>query len=218
VLGQRVARAAAWFSDQGVSELVVACNAASTVLGRVALPEAARGAPALALFGVIAPTLRALLRGPRCSVGVFGGRRTIRSRVYRTPLVAAGFAVQQRIAQPLSALVEAGRISGPAVERQVARILQPMCRSTLLVPACTHYVALLPLFQRIAPEARFLDPAQLLLAELLERWPRQRRRVSDAEFWTTGSPAAFERGAALAFGLALSGTRKLKDLPAARRC
>ena len=213
-LTRRVRQAVAWFSARGVSELVVACNAASSVLAGVPSREGAleRGAPRI--LGVIEPTVHALLRGPRSSIGIFGGRRTVRSLAYRTPLLRAGFRVQQRIAQPLSALVEAGRISGPEVERLVTHILRPIADCQLLVPACTHYVALMPLFQRVAPAARWVDPAALTLAALLEPSRRERKRVAaEDEFWTTGSPAAFVRGAALAFELDLPAVRRLRALP-----
>ena len=165
-LSQRVTQIAAWFAERGIGEVVVACNAASSVLGLVSSPTQ--------LSGVIEPTLRWLLRESRrsqndVSVGIFGGARTIRSGAYRTPLVRAGLRVQQRVAQPLSALVEAGKVSGAQVERQVARILAPIAGCDVLVPACTHYAALLPLFERLAPSARFIDPAALSLADWLRR-------------------------------------------------
>ncbi|HKO95249.1 MAG TPA: hypothetical protein VJU61_29035 [Polyangiaceae bacterium] len=215
-LTRRVRQAVAWFSARGVGELVVACNAASSVLARLPSPEQ-RPAPVVAprILGVIEPTVRALLRGPRSSIGIFGGRRTVRSLAYRTPLVRAGFRVEQRVAQPLSAFVEAGRISGPDVEREVTRILRPIADCQLLVPACTHYVALLPLFQRVAPAARWVDPAALTLAALLEPSGHERKpQLAEDEFWTTGSPAAFQRGAALAFELDLPAVRQLRELPA----
>lgn len=217
-LAQRVARAAAWFEQRGVRRLVVACNAASSVLQQVPSSAAQQGLELPELLGVIQPTLQALLAGPRCRIGVFGGRRTVRSGAYRTPLLAAGFDVRQRVAQPLSALVEAGRIAGPAVEREVARILTPIARCEVLVPACTHYVALLPLFQQLAPAARFVDPAELTLQTLLgeqrgrTRTATVRPRASD-ELWTTGSPSAFRRAALRAFQLELTEVKQLRALP-----
>jgi glutamate racemase len=221
-LSQRVTLVANWFAERGVGEVVVACNAASSVLGRVS--------SSTQLSGVIEPTLRWLLHGSRSrndlSLGIFGGARTIRSGAYRTPLVRAGFRVQQRVAQPLSALVEAGKVSGAAVERQVARILSPIVGCDVLVPACTHYAALLPVFERFAPNARFIDPAALSLAA----WLRQhRRRVirnqlgvgrldtepcpgADDEFCTTGSTSAFRRGAQLAFELEIGRVQKVRSL------
>jgi len=213
-LTRRVRQAVAWFSARGVSELVVACNAASSVLAAVSSSERESAPDAPRILGVIEPTLRPLLRGPRSSIGIFGGRRTVRSLAYRTPLLRAGFCVEQRIAQPLSALVEAGRIAGPEVERAVTRILRPIAGCQLLVPACTHYVALMPLFLRVAPEARWVDPAALTLAALLEPSGQERRRPrGEDEFWTTGSPAAFLRSAALAFELDIPAVRKLRALP-----
>lgn len=217
-LTRRVRQALAWFDERGIGEVVVACNAASSVLARVPSVEPTSGAqaPRRRLLGVIEPTLRALLRGPRSSIGVFGGRRTVRSLAYLTPLRRAGFSVEQRIAQPLSAFVEAGRLSGAEVEREVARILRPIAGCQLLVPACTHYVALMPLFQRVAPEARWIDPAALTLAALLEPSAHERRRPpAESEFWTTGSPAAFVRGADLAFELEIPRVRRLRALPEA---
>jgi glutamate racemase len=224
-LSQRVSVVANWFAERGIGEVVVACNAASSVLGLVS--------SSTQLSGVIEPTLRWLLHGSRRSpsdvrVGIFGGVRTIRSGAYRTPLVRAGFRVQQRVAQPLSALVEAGRVSGAAVERQVARILSPIVGCDVLVPACTHYAALLPLFERLAPSARFIDPAALSLAA----WLRQHRMGrpiryelggarldaqpcpgANDEFYTTGSTSAFRRGAQLAFGLEIQRVQKVTSLP-----
>jgi glutamate racemase len=219
-LAQRVARAAAWFEQRGVQRLVVACNAASSVLAQVPRSGAQQGLPLPELLGVIEPTVQALLAGPRCRIGVFGGRRTVRSGAYRTPLAAAGFDVRQRVAQPLSALVEAGRVAGPLVEREVARILTPIAGCEVLVPACTHYVALLPLFEQLAPGARFVDPAELALRALLgERaWrdraplPAVRPRAGD-EFWTTGSPSSFRRAALRAFQLELTDVKQLRALP-----
>jgi glutamate racemase len=210
VLAQRVQLAIDWFAQRAVTHVVVACNAASSVLTRVPPARLVR------TLGVIEPTLRTLLAGPRCRIGIFGGRRTIRSHAYRSPLAAAGFEVQQRIAQPLSALVEAGRISGPGVEGQVERILRPIASCDLLVPACTHYVALLPLFQQIAPTARFVDPAQLTLKALRAELQRATTRAHASrradEFWTTGSPAAFQRGAAASFGVEVTSCGRLRGL------
>jgi len=66
----------------------------------------------------------------------------------------------------------------------------------------------------VAPEARWVDPAALTLAALLEPSAHERKRAAaEDEFWTTGSPAAFVRGAALAFELDIPAVRKLRALP-----
>jgi glutamate racemase len=212
-LRQRVEQVLAWFAERQVIRVVVACNAASSVLGLVQ-SEVER-------IGVIAPTLERLLTRPACSIGIFGGRRTVRSGVYRRPLLEAGFAVQQRVAQPLSALVEAGQLSGGHVEAEVRRIVGPLVGNDVLVPACTHYVALLPLFRALAPRARFLDPAELALDLVLKRWASstpKRKKHSQPDsaqpdtFATTGSVSAFRRGAARAFGLSLGHVEKVRAL------
>jgi glutamate racemase len=90
----------------GVDHAVLACNAASTVLANLAAPS--RG---IAVTGVIAPAVEALARLPPACIGVIGGRRTIASGLYGRGLRAAGHHVRQRVAQPLSAHVEAGRLA-----------------------------------------------------------------------------------------------------------
>ena len=81
-LSNRLSEVFFWFRNQGVTEIVVACNAASTVLHRVSVEG-------VSATGVIAPTLEVLQR-ETTSVSIIGGRRTIRSGAYRKPLVQAG--------------------------------------------------------------------------------------------------------------------------------
>ncbi|MCA9491689.1 MAG: aspartate/glutamate racemase family protein, partial [Myxococcales bacterium] len=89
----------------GVDLVVVACNAASTVLGELDLRVPA--------IGVIEPGLEAALATEHRVLGLVGGERTIASGVWERPLVRAGRRVVARAAQPLSAHVEAGRLEGP---------------------------------------------------------------------------------------------------------
>src|SRR5947199_174761 len=58
-------------------------------------------------------------------IGVIGGRRTIESGIFGSRLRALGLDVRCRIAQPLSALVEAGELSGARVRAAVAAVLGP---------------------------------------------------------------------------------------------
>ena len=164
-LAARVAAVAAALRDRGATRLVVACNAASTVLGHPALARTG-----LQVAGVIAPAIAAALADPARSVGVIGGRRTIRSGLYRRALVAAGRRVHQRVAQPLSAMVERGELDGPALAAELDRILAPLRRVDALVLACTHYTALLAPIRERLPRARVLDPAAATLAHVERAW------------------------------------------------
>ena len=149
-----------------VTHVVIACNAASTVLKD--LSPKVGSCPAL--VGVIEPTLAELGRGPQRSLGIIGGIRTIRSGIYRVGLTAQGHAVQQRIAQPLSAMVEAGDLTGPRVRAQITSILAPFRNLDGLIMACTHYPALSPIFATLIPEVELIDPATATMAWIKRHW------------------------------------------------
>lgn len=200
-LAARVAAVANALRAHGVTHLVVACNAASTVIDHPLLAGAG-----LPICGVIAPAIAATLASPARRVGVIGGRRTIRSGLYRRALLADGRRVQQRVAQPLSAMVERGELDGPNVRGELARILAPLSRVDALVLACTHYTALLAPIRELLPDAVMIDPAAATLARLARDWPLDGPGGSDM-FLTTGDPRAMQDAARLAFGVALTAER-----------
>jgi glutamate racemase len=202
VLAERVATVIERLADEGCAQVVVACNAASTVLCDAALARrvAARGCD---VVGVIAPAIAAVRRQALPEVAVIGGRRTIESRAYADPLEAAGVRVSQRAAQPLSALIERGLCHGPEVEACLHEVLEPLRDAEHLVLACTHYVAALPAIRSQLPRLRtVVDPAAATL-----EWVRERFGLGGGEgrerFVTTGSAAATQEAARLAFGLSL---------------
>jgi glutamate racemase len=156
----------------------------------------------LPVSGVIAPAIAAALADPARRLGVIGGRRTIRSGLYRRALLAAGRRVCQRVAQPLSAMVERGELDGPALASELDRILAPLRRIDALVLACTHYTALLAPVRERLPGVRIIDPAAATLAEV-ERSGWLSGHGGTDMFLTTGSPTATREAARLAFGARL---------------
>lgn len=191
VLAARLRAVLAAFRERGVAEVVVACNAASTVL------EAARIEDVRAT-GMIAPTLAHLGRG-QGHVGVIGGRRTVLSGSYARPLRAAGWTVRNRIAQPLSGLIEAGDLAG--AEAVLPTILHPLRGVDRLVLACTHYVVLEGAIQATLPNAELVDPAALAWAQVAPFLPPPIDRRGTARFLTTGDPTSMAAAARKAFGV-----------------
>ncbi|MDQ6683587.1 MAG: aspartate/glutamate racemase family protein, partial [Pseudomonadota bacterium] len=188
------------FRERGVRDVVVACNAASTVL------DAAQ-VDGVRATGMIEPTLRALRRprgdalqtGASASLGIIGGRRTILSGAYARPLRAAGYTVRNRIAQPLSGLIEAGDLAAARVALDV--ILQPLADVATLVLACTHYVVLAEDIGLRLSRAKLLDPATLAWREVAPTLPAPTPRRGRTTFLTSGDPALMRRTAAAAFGV-----------------
>ncbi|HET6613396.1 MAG TPA: aspartate/glutamate racemase family protein [Kofleriaceae bacterium] len=200
-LAARLCAVIARLAELGAGCVVIACNAASTAIRDLS--------PPIPVVGIIEPAIAHVVelknqpRGPR-TVGVVGGGRTIRSGIYRRHLVAAGLTVIQRIAQPLSGLVEAGQLSGPAVDAAMAAILAPLAGIDALLLACTHYPALAPRFRAHLPGVTLIDPAAALAAQVIDRWqlaPGNGRTT----FMTTGDAAAMQRSAQAAFALHIPG-------------
>jgi len=202
VLTERVGAVVEQLGIMGCAQVLVACNAASTIIDDPGLRRRA-ARHGCTVSGVIVPTVRAIMRQGIDEVALIGGQRTIESRAYAEPLEDAGCRVEARVAQPLSALVEYGLTEGPEIERCLAEILGPLRDHENLVLACTHYAAALPAIRRKMPRLRTVfDPAAETLA-WAERSLGMGTGESRARFVTTGSPAAMRHGAADAFGVRL---------------
>jgi glutamate racemase len=194
---ERLGRVAAFLGLQGVSRLVVACNAMSTVLpGAVGLPALKD----IGITGVIEPTLSAVLALKGKRVGVAGGRRTILSGAYGKPLRQRFPSVSQRVAQPLSALIERGEKDTPLFSDTLRKIMTPLKNSDILVLACTHYPAALNSFRALAPKARLVNPSEETFKWVEQNWRFDDPPAPDA-FFTTGDPEEMRRASHIAFGV-----------------
>ncbi len=206
-LAQRVASVADRLATRGCDRVIVACNAASTVLSDPAIAEvgARRGCE---VQGVIEPAVAAVLARALPSITVIGGRRTIEAQAHARPLTAGGCLVRSRVAQPLSGLIERGVTDGAQLDACLAEILEPVADTRHLLIGCTHYVAALPAIERRLPQLQtIIDPAAETLAQLRRRDGLRPGRGHE-RFVTTGRPRDTLYGAAQAFGL---------DLPAVER-
>jgi glutamate racemase len=206
VVAPRLARA-------GVTRLVVACNAMSTVLPR----HSAAGLGFEQVCGVIDSAVKAVLEADVGVVGVVAGAHTVRSGAYARPLRTAGLIVRQRVAQPLSALVEAGLVGSPEFRAETKRVMAPLGRVDALVLGCTHYWAGVARFAELTRGTVIVDPARETLERVVVGWfddrPARdqgreaegaRPKIAAADtFLATGDPVAMARVARLAFGVTL---------------
>ncbi len=201
VLRARVREVAQALAREGVTHLAIACNAASTVL-----PLAGAGLPAST--GVLEHGA-AVARQARGVIGVVGGRRTIVSGAYRRAL--PGRSLHQRVAQPISAFIERGELTGAALEHELDRIMAPLREVDALVLACTHYPAIAGAFAMRAPHARIIDPVAHLWSWIQARWPLAQLQAARADdrFLTTGDPQAMQRAARAAFGVRVPRVRRV---------
>jgi glutamate racemase len=174
-------------------QVLLACNAASTALDAL---QQRPWVQDFALSGMVEAGIAVTEACGKHRIGIVGGRRTIKSGIYARRLSALGFETAQSIAQPLSALVEAGELSGDGVRSAVAGALGPLGEVDALLLACTHYPALTPIFAELLPDTLLLDPANAAARALP---PDARAEGGGTRFFTTGSPQAMRRAAALAF-------------------
>jgi glutamate racemase len=185
--------------DDGATHLVIACNAAST-----ALPDLRKHD--VPITGVITPAITAIQSQTLAhEVIVLGGQRTIDSNAYGA---IANRKVLQRVAQPLSALVERGVVRGPEVDRTVGQVTKGLPHRRTLVVACTHYTALMPALKKALDPSHIVDPSAETVRHVLEQWrPSGAPRVPH-RFVTSGDPRQMRYAARRAFNLVIRPTRQ----------
>ncbi len=142
--------------EHSITHIVVACNAMSTVLPLLKTDDFYQ----LKITGVIEPTIETLQRINGKTCGIIGGRRTILSRAYLNPIKLTGKTVKQRIAQPLSAMIETGKINTAEFESRLSQIIMPLRYVDILILACTHYPVAVDSFRKYIVNARIIDPAK----------------------------------------------------------
>lgn len=181
-----------FLKSRGVTHVVIGCNAASTAVPFLDY----HGIP---VEGVIEPAVEMTAKLKPARLGLIGGRRTVVSGVYRRALAAKNIAVHQRIAQPLSGLIESGDVSSDKLRREAKRILSPLKNCSHILLACTHYPAITPLLaELVSPKTKFIDPASSLL-KTVKNW---RLPVGGGDiFLTSGDAAAMKTAAKAAFGV-----------------
>lgn len=200
-LAERLDRVIEFLKARGMTRLVIGCNAAST-----AIPDLQDHG--IRIDGVIEPAVEATLKLKPTSLAVIGGRRTVVSGVYRRAFAENGITIKQRIAQPLSGLVESGDTSSDTLHREAKSILSPLKNSSHILLACTHYPAIEPVLKEyVSPTTRFIDPSAAVVRKLGKRVPTG---SGLDRFFTTGDARQMKRSAKLAFGVDIADVEKTK--------
>lgn len=183
---------------RGVTHVVIGCNAAST-----AIPYLKdHGIP---VRGVIEPAIAFAARTKPSKLGLIGGRRTVVSGVYRRGFRKRGVTVRQRIAQPLSGLIESGDTTSVELQTQVKHILRPLRTCSHILLACTHYPAITSVLEKfVSPKTKFIDPAAEVV-KIIESWSIV--GVDNDVFLTTGDVRAMKTAAKRAFGVEIKCAR-----------
>jgi len=179
-----------YLGSHGVTHLIIGCNAAST-----ALPYLKD--QAIKTEGVIESAVAEVVKIKPKHLGLIGGRRTVLSGVYRKAFAEKGIKVRQRIAQPLSGMIESGDVSSQKLRGEARRILGPLRNCSHILLACTHYPAITPiLVDAVSPETKLIDPAGALLQKI-SRWDLE--PGDEDQFLTSGDVDQMKMAAKKAF-------------------
>jgi glutamate racemase len=195
----RMDRVIEYLGSLGVTHLVIGCNAASTAIPYLKKTN-------IEIKGVIESAVNLTARIKPRKLGIIGGRRTVVSGVYRKAFRKSAINVIQRVAQPLSGLIESGDISSDKLRGESRRILSPLKNCSHILLACTHYPAITALLRDfVSDDTVFIDPAEELVAEVKKwRLPNEGESI----FLTSGDPAAMQKAAEAAFGVCIDDARK----------
>jgi glutamate racemase len=198
-LRARIGEVFHFLQNEGVEKIIVACHSASSVVR----------ASDTNVIGLRSQTVRAVTKTKARYVGIIGGGRTIRSGFYRRELNKIGIKTSQRIAQPLSILVERGEVKGKSVEEAVKKIMAPLadCDSVLL--ACTHYPVLSKIILKYVPKGvRLIDPIDELYKTVYKDVSGVTMKGRSC-FMTTGDPRLMQRAAWRAFGVKVGRVKRI---------
>lgn len=181
-----------FLKSKGSTHIVIGCNAASTAIDDLA-------DHGILIEGVIDAAVHTAAKARPERLGLIGGRRTVLSGAYRRALSKRGVPLEQRVAQPLSGLIESGDVSSDDLRSEAKRILAPLRECSHILLACTHYPAIENVLkENVSPRTRFIDPAKAVAARV-RKWNVDGSGTD--RFLTTGDAGQMKKSARLAFGV-----------------
>jgi glutamate racemase len=190
-----------FLQTKGVTHIILGCNAASTAIDFLE-PHGVK------IEGMIESGVSAALKMKPARLGLIGGRRTVLSGAYRRAFMERGIGIEQRIAQPLSGLIESGDTGSTKLRNEAEKILYPIRNCSHILMACTHYPAIQgTLKEFISKETTFVDPVSALVNRI-KKW--KLLPGGKDTFLTSGDPANMKKAALNAFGVAIQGVRQIK--------
>ncbi len=200
-LVRRLDKVIEFLISRDTTHLVIGCNAASTAIPFL-------GDHGIRIEGVIETAVEVAARAKPKRLGLIGGRRTVLSGVYRRAFAVRGITLEQRIAQPLSAMIEGGDVGSDCLKNEVRRILNPLRNCSHILLACTHYPAIENVLREfVSPEATFIDPAESLAVKV-GKW-KLNDKGTDC-FLTTGDSIQMKRSARLAFDVSIKNVKRVR--------
>lgn len=200
VLVTRLDNVIEFLKSRGMTHLVIGCNAASTAIPFLKNHD-------IPIEGIIDSAVATAAKSHPKKLGLIGGRRTVLSGVYRKAFACRKIKVKQRVAQPLSALIESGDLTSDKLRAESRRILSPLKNRSHILLACTHYPAISTvLAEHVSSDTVLIDPADDLVEEIL-KW---HLKPGKDTFLTTGNATTMKKAAKAAFGVTIKDVSRVK--------
>lgn len=176
-LTKRVEKVIAYLQEQGSEQIVVACHSASSVAHKFDNKN---------IINLISYTQNCSQKfSNHAQIGIIGGGRTIRSQIYGNCFRKQGYEIVQRIAQPLSILIEKGDVNSAIMKKTLDHILKPMANVDHLILACTHYSVLANHMKKyLKANCSIIDPVDNLILHIKDNLTNYTEGKDS--FYTTG--------------------------------
>ena len=194
-----IRKIAKFLYEAGCSDLVVACNSASSVMGQIQeLPNFRQ------IINVIDPVVEqiAISKDLR-KVGVIGTKRTIKSGVYGTKIkqLRPDIEVVERATPLLAPMIEEGFIHGEIAHQVVHAYLEELRDVDALILGCTHY----PLIKKevqdfLGPNVQLFDAPDLVANQITDDINLE---TNPDKFYVSDYTTSFEKTAQRFFGEAI---------------
>ncbi|MBC7420251.1 MAG: aspartate/glutamate racemase family protein [Bdellovibrio sp.] len=193
---QRLQLVCDFFRTKNIQHIVIACNAASTVLN-----EVKRKNPDLVFYGMLDSGAELVRKSKVENSLIIGGKRTVLSKYFQTRFKNSRIKTQVKIAQPLSAFIEKGDMSSILFQRSLKKVFSNLkFKPDSVLLACTHYPAIEKQIKQLVPTAKILDPSTMIIKKISRKKEINFLKKTD-QFYTTGLPSSMVKSAQKAFGL-----------------
>ena len=176
--------------QNGAQAVVFACN--TTSAHALELAKTRFDVP---IFGVIEPGARVAATLAQ-KIGVLATAATVSSAVYTRVLQNQNPSVEVcEIACPAFVpLVESEKTNALEAREACRHYLAPLLRfgAQATILGCTHYPLLLPALREIAPQMRFVDPAQAVAEEVAAHFQNPLSQPENDVFYVSGAREGVE--------------------------
>jgi glutamate racemase len=147
--------------------IIVACNTASAVaLKDLREKYLLKHYPERRVFGIIVPTLEALLKTQYKKVGLLATPATVRSRAFVMELkkLSSTIKLTQSAAPELASLIEEGKTS--EIDEALRKYLKPLQNCQAIILACTHYSIVKAQIKKLLGKRALISQTEIIPATL----------------------------------------------------